>query len=580
MTTATRKTGAGFLLGEIDLESLKTPEQLSEEQRMLRETTRKFVEAEVTPRFEELEALKPELLKDLLKKLGELGLCMIDVPQEYGGLGLDFISSIQVPEILNWAGGFQVSHSVQTVIGALPILYFGSEELKQKYLTRIATAELITAYALTEPGSGSDALAAKTTAVLSKDGKNWILNGSKQFISNGGLADVFIVFAQVDGKHFSAFVVDKDASGFMVGAEEHKMGIRSSSTTTLSFTDTPVPKENLIGEIGWGGKIALNVLNVGRLKLGVAAIGAAKEALEEAVRYAIQRRQFGRSISEFGIIREKIAEMAVRTYAGESTMYRTTGSVDEAVAAGRAEGGATGPAMMAALREFNVECAIEKVHGSEVQAFCVDEAVQVHGGYGFIEEYKVARLYRDARISRLYEGTNEINRMQIAGDVLKRAASGALGFDSANGGSSRDCGALSGVADQVANGKKLVAGLIHLIQQGAGVDKRGENQELLQRLADIIVAVYGAESAMGRALRARHDGSEHADLFEAMTRVYAANVAMVILRSAREAMSFLSHDASERRELESLATAPAVDVIPLRRLVAKAMIEREGRWFH
>ncbi|MBI3737279.1 acyl-CoA dehydrogenase family protein, partial [Candidatus Sumerlaeota bacterium] len=268
MIAATLKQGAGFLLGDLDFESLTTPERLTEEQRMLRETTRKFIESEVIPRLPELEQLKPELSKELLRKAAALGLCMIDIPEELGGLGLDFLSSIQPPEMLNRGGGFQVAHSVQTVIGMLPILYFGSDELKKRYLPRIATAELVSAYALTEPGSGSDALAAKTTAKLSEDGRSWILNGSKQFISNGGFADVFIVFAKVDGQ-FSAFVVERDAPGFTVGPEEHKMGIKQSSTTTLAFADCKIPKENLIGEIGWGGKIALNVLNVGRLKLGV-----------------------------------------------------------------------------------------------------------------------------------------------------------------------------------------------------------------------------------------------------------------------------------------------------------------------
>ncbi len=576
--------GAGFLLHEVDPATLPTPERLTDEHRMLRETTRRFVEAECLPRMEELERLNPALLRELLGKLGELGLCMIDIPEEYGGLGLDLLSSIQPVEILNRAGGFQVTHSVQTVIGVLPILYFGGEALKRRYLPKIATAELVTAYALTEPGSGSDALAARTTAVLTPDGGHWILNGSKQFITNGGLADLFIVFAQVNGREFSAFVVERGTPGFLVGAEEHKMGIRSSSTTTLSFTDARVPRENLIGEVGWGARIALNVLNVGRLKLGAAALGGAKEALETAVHYGLERRQFGRPIVEFGMIREKIAEMAARIYAGESTMVRTTGSVDAAIRAARAEAGVDpARAMMEALREFNVECAIEKVHGSEIQAYCCDEAVQIHGGYGFIEEYTVARLYRDARITRLYEGTNEINRMQIAGDVVKRLQQGTLpiGEPAGNGGA---FGPLADVARRARDAKAALARLLQAVNAGraGAVDKRGPNQEILPRLADIIIGVYGMESAMGRAVQARQAGHELADLFETMTRIYATHAERLIHRSAGEAVQFLGEGGAAGGEAEAVErlTLPAPrDVIRLRRRVAEAVIAREGIWF-
>ncbi len=587
MTTTVSKQGGGFLLSELDFESLTTPERLTEEQKMLRETTRKFVQTEVVPRLPELEQLKPSLSKELLRKAAGLGLCMIDIPEEYGGLGLDFISSIQPPELLAWAGGFQVAHTVQTVIGMLPILYFANEELKQRYLPKIATADLVSAYALTEPGSGSDALAAKTTAVLSADGKQWILNGSKQFISNGGFADIFVVFAKVNGEQFSAFVVERDAPGFMVGPEEHKMGIRQSSTTTLAFNECKIPKENLIGEIGWGGRIALNVLNVGRLKLGVAAVGSAKQALETAVKYALQRQQFGQPIANFGIIREKIAEMATRIYAAESTMFRTAGSVNEAVHAGKESGaGNSAQAMMAALREFNVECAIEKIHGSEALAYCVDEAVQIHGGYGFIEEYPVARFYRDARISRLYEGTNEINRMQIASDLLKRAAKGelSLGSDNSFNANGTNGGALGPIADQIRKAKSAINQLIGLIQKmSAGAARRGGDQELLQRLADMIIAVYGMETAMGRALQAEAHGSESTAIFDLMTRIYAANAGAVIHRSAREAVMLLTggdhrHD-DEVEAVEALSMASPSNVIALRRQVAGAMIEREGIWF-
>lgn len=584
MTTTTTRQGAGFLLGDIDVDALTTPERLTDEQKMLRETVRKFVETEARPLLPELEKLQPALSRSLLQKAAEIGICMIDIPEEYGGLGLDFLSSIQPPEILNRAGGFQVAHSVQTVIGMLPILYFGSEELKAKYLPRIATAELVSAYALTEPGSGSDALAARTTAVLSPDGAQWILNGTKMFISNGGFADVFVVFAQVDGKQFSAFVVEKDDPGFMVGAEEHKMGIKQSSTTTLAFNDCRIPKDRLIGQVGWGGKIALNVLNVGRLKLGVAAVGGSKEALEISTKYATERHQFGQAIAGFGIIREKIAEMASRIYAAESTMLRTTGLVNEAIHAGKGSGGATGEAMMAALREFNVECAIEKVHGSETLAYCVDEGVQIHGGYGFIEEYAIARLYRDARIARLYEGTNEINRMQIASDVLKRAAKGDLALAGANG-SGDSLAGFEDVADQARRAKEAVGRIVRMMLESSSgaLDKRSGNQEILQRLADIIIGIYAMESAMGRAAQRAAAGDDTAPLFAAMTRVYASHAGATILRSAREAVALLAEDGgaeAEVAEIEALATAPGRNVIGLRREVAKAIVDRGGVWFN
>lgn len=590
--------GAGFLFADVDPDALTTPERLTDEQLMLRDSIKKFVETELQPRMPELEKLNPALLREMLQKAGELGLCMIDIPPDYDGLGLDFLSSIQPSELLAWAGGFVTTHSVQTVIGALPILYFGSEAQKKKYLPKIGTAEWVSAYALTEAGSGSDALGAKTTAVLSPDGGEWILNGSKQFITNGSIADVFVVFAKVDGKkeNFSAFIVEKAAPGFGVGAEEHKLGIKCSSTTTLSFQDCRIPKDALIGQIGWGGKIALNVLNVGRLKLGLMAVGSAKEALQLSAQYALERRQFGQQIANFGLIREKIAEMASRIYAAESTALRTTGLVNEARHAAEGSGGGTGggggEAIMGALREFNVECAIEKVHGSEAQAYCVDEGVQIHGGYGFIEEYTIARLYRDARISRLYEGTNEINRLQVAGDILKRAGKGELSLDGAAGGADggadgggRDFGSLNDVAGQVRNAKKAILGLLGLVGRtmGASAGRTGADQELLRLLADMIIAAYGIETSMGRAVQARGAGSEHAGLFEAMTRVYAARAGGILFQCAREAGAALvaaGATAAEAAEIEKLATGPSVNAIALRREVAAAILERRGVWFN
>lgn len=587
MSTTTAKQGAGFLLHDIDVDSLSTPERLTDEQRMMRDTVRKFVQTELQPNLPELEKLNPELLREMLQKAAELGFCMIDIPEEYDGLGLDFLSSIQPTELLNWGGGFGTCHSVQTVIGMLPILYFGDEAMKQKYLPKIATAELVSAYALTEPGSGSDALAAKTTAVL--EGDEWVLNGTKQFITNGSIADIFIVFAQVDGNAFSAFVVEKGEAGFEIGAEEHKMGIKSSSTTSLAFDNCRIPKDRLIGEVGWGGKIALNVLNVGRLKLGVAAVGGSKEALQLSAQYAKERHQFGTAIANFGLMQEKLAEMASRTYAAESCVLRTAGLAAEAVHSAKDAAGGEGnigEVMMGALREFNVECCMDKVHGSETLAYCVDEGVQIHGGYGFIEEYTIARLYRDARISRLYEGTNEINRMQIAGDILKRAAKGELKFDSSAGqGGDKDFGELNDVAQQLRDAKKGLAALIQLFAETAGgkVDKRAADQELLQRIADIVTGIYATETAMGRALAARADGYEGAEAFELMTKVYAVYAGQGAQKSAREALGLLKDKGAgeeSMQQIESLLTAPMRNVIALRRGVAKIMLDRDGVWFN
>ncbi|HKG22976.1 MAG TPA: acyl-CoA dehydrogenase family protein, partial [Blastocatellia bacterium] len=415
--------GASFILEDHAANEVFTPEDISDEHRMIAQTAREFTENEILPRDAEIEKKDFALTRELLRKAAELGLVSIDIPEKFGGAGLDLLSSLVASEQMSGQASFSGTLGAHTTIGTLPIVYFGTEAQKEQYLPKLATAEWIGAYCLTESGSGSDALGAKTKAVLSEDGKHYILNGQKMWITNAGFADVFIVFAKVDGDKFTAFIVERTFPGVSVAPEEHKMGLHGSSTAAVNLEDAMVPVDNVLGEIGKGHKIAFNILNIGRLKLGVGAITGSKRLVTIATEYAKQRHQFGVPISSFGLIKHKLAEMAIRAYVADSMTYRTVGMIEDALTTVDRD---VPEQVLGAIEDYAIECSIIKVVGSETLQYCSDEAVQVFGGNGYSQDYPVERAYRDARISRIYEGTNEINRLIISGQLIRRAAKGEL----------------------------------------------------------------------------------------------------------------------------------------------------------
>jgi alkylation response protein AidB-like acyl-CoA dehydrogenase len=549
--------GGAFLIEERTPEEVFTPEDFTEEQRMIAETTREFIDNEVRPRIPELEKHDWALSRELIKKSADLGLVGAVIPEEYGGLGLDQTSGTLVAENFGRAASFAVTFGAQTGIGTLPIVYFGNEETKRKYLPKIVTGELVPAYALTEAGSGSDALAAKATARLSEDGKFYVLNGEKMWISNAGFADLFIVFAKVDGDKFSGFVVET-GEGVKTGEEEHKMGIKGSSTRAVILQDAKVPVENLLGEVGKGAKIAFNILNIGRFKLGAACCGGMKLMIQESVRYANERQQFGKSISSFGAIKAKIAEMAIRTWVGEAMTYRTVGLIESAI------GDTKDPdAKLRSIEEYAAECSIIKVALSEYCDFVADEMVQIYGGYGYSADYPAEQAYRDSRINRIFEGTNEINRMLIPGMLMKRAMTGKLAllpaaqalmdevlspsmpsFD-------EDEGVLAAEMKLAQNAKKVA-----LMTLGAAAQKYmlalADQQEILMGVADITIDAYAMESSILRAQKlAAAKGEEAAARYLDMTRVFCNDAVERIEANAKNTLAAMS----EGDELRTLLAA-------------------------
>ncbi|CDM66431.1 acyl-CoA dehydrogenase family protein [Pyrinomonas methylaliphatogenes] len=575
--------GGSFLIEERAPEEILTPEDFTEEQRMIADTTRQFVDSEVRPAIPQLERHDWDLARALLRKAGELGLLGANVPEEYGGLGLDQTSGTLISENVGRSASFAVTFGAQTGIGMLPILYFGTEEAKRKYLPRLVTGELVAAYALTEAGSGSDALAAKTTARLSEDGRHYILNGEKMWISNGGFADVFVVFAKVDGEKFSGFIVER-GPGLTNGAEEHKMGIKGSSTTALILSDVKTPVENLLGEVGKGHKIAFNILNIGRFKLGASCLGGMKLMLHESIRYANERHQFGRPISSFGAIKSKLAEMAIKTWVGESVVYRTVGLIEAAIKATAHDA----ESKLRAIEEYAAECSIIKVMLSEYCDEVADEMVQIYGGYGYSADYPAERAYRDSRINRIFEGTNEINRMLIPGMLMKRAMQGRLALlpaaqrlmdevlQPAPASFDEEDGLLVAEHKLAQNAKKIA-----LMTLGTAVQKYmqalEDQQEILMSVADIIMDAYAMETAILRARRiATRDGEEAAARYVAMARVFCHDAIERVETNARVALAAMSEGDELRTLLAALrrfAKRTPANAVAARRRIADAFIE-------
>src|ERR671938_44201 len=540
--------GGSFLIEERTPEEVFTPEDFTEEHRMIADTARQFMDGEVRPRVDDLEKKDWKLARELVRKGAEIGFIGATVPEEYGGLGLDQVASAILGEYLGRSASFATTMGAQGGIGLLPILYYGTEEAKQKYIPRIVTGELITAYALTEAGSGSDALAAKATARLSEDGTHYVLKGEKMWITNGGFADVFVVFAKVDGEKFTGFVVERQ-EGLANGAEEHKMGIKGSSTTALALDNVKTPVSNLLGEVGKGHKIAFNILNIGRFKLGAMCLGGMKLMTSEAARYANERHQFGKSISSFGAIKAKLAEQAIRTWVGESMIYRTLGMIETGIGAVDSK---DMDARLRAIEEYAAECSIIKVALSEYCDFVADEMVQIYGGYGYSADYPAEQAYRDSRINRIFEGTNEINRMLIPGMLMKRAMTGKLAllpaaqalmdevlspsmpsFD-------EDETILAAEMKLAQNAKKVA-----LMTLGTAAQKYmmtlADQQEILMGVADIIIDTYAMESAILRTQKlAAAQGEEAAAGYIDITRVFANDAVERIEATAKNTLAAMS----------------------------------------
>lgn len=537
--------GGEYLIAESDCQDIFTPEDFTDEQRAIAETTEQFVETEILPHLEEIEEQKFEYVVEGMRKCGELGLLMMDASEEDGGLELDKATSMLVGEKISSSGSFSVAFAAHTGIGTLPLIYYGTPEQKEKYLEKIITGEWCAAYCLTEPGSGSDALGVQSNAVLSEDGQHYIINGTKQYITNGGFAELFTVFVKIDKQHFTAFLIEKSFEGLVVGPEEKKLGIKGSSTTQIILDNCKVPVENILGEIGKGHKIAFNSLNIGRFKLGAGVTGAAKMALAEGIRYANERKQFNRPISSFGAIQEKIADLTASIYASESLVYRLAGLLDDKLATIDKGIDDYYVQYQKAIEEYAPECGISKVFCSEVLAKTVDEVVQIHGGYGFCSEYPAERYYRDERINRIFEGTNEINRLLITGMILRRAMKGELPLQAE---SMKAFEALMTPSfDEVDESIPFIAEkttlqnlkTLFLILAGAGVqkfmDKLADEQEILMASSDLAIQIFAIESAVLRAEKIIGKLSEaKQEQLKAAVKVFTFNATEVAASAAKK----------------------------------------------
>lgn len=554
--------GGSFLIEDADLSRVFTPEDFTEEHKMIAKTTEDYVNTEVMPLVEKLENHEFEHSVKLLKKAGELGLLGADVPEQYDGLGLDKIASALIAEKMSKAGGFSITHGAHVGIGSLPIVLFGNDEQKKKYLPVLATGEKIAAYALTEPSSGSDALGAKTVAKLNEAGTHYVLNGEKQWITNAGFADVFVVYAKIDGEQFSAFIVERDFGGVSVGPEEKKMGIKSSSTRTLILEDAEVPVENLLGEAGRGHIIAFNILNIGRYKLGVGTIGASKRAMELTIPYTNQRQQFKTPISSFNLTKEKLATMASKLYAVESSVYRTVGLFEDRMSGFTDEQQADGKLVADSIAEFAIECSLNKFFGTETLDYIVDEGVQLHGGYGFMQEYEIERIYRDSRINRIFEGTNEINRLLVPGTLLRKAMKGELPLLEHAQALQEELlmmmpeevgtEALAQEKVLVKNAKKIAILAAGLAAQTYGKKLEAE-QEVLVNIADIVSNVFAMESVVLRTEKAiAASGEEKAKQKLLYTQIFCQEALEEIEKDAKETLIVAIDGDNQRMMLSAL----------------------------
>lgn len=589
MTLKSKGTGgAQFLFTDSDSSALITPEDFNEEQLMMAETTRQFIEKTVVPYDRKIEALNYGLTVRFLGEAGALGLLGADVPESFGGLGLDKVTSTLITESLAKGSSFALSASVHTGIGSLPIVFFGNAEQKEKYLPALAAGTKIAAYCLTEPSSGSDALSAKTTARLSDDGKHYILNGEKQFITNAGFADLFIVYAKIDGNDFTAFIVEREMDGVSLGPEEKKMGIKGSSTRPVIFEDVHVPVENLLGEAGRGHVIAFNILNIGRFKLATVALGTAKEAIALSAKFANERRQFGQSIAGFPLIQEKLAEMNIRTYALESVIYRTAGLIDQSLKDLDYNRPDAGSLSARGIAEYAIECSINKVFGSETLDFVADEGVQIHGGYGFISEYKIERIYRDSRINRIFEGTNEINRLVISGTFLKKAVKGKLPLLRVLGSLEAEIKALIQQKPRpespdtekylVSASKKILLFVLGLAMRKYD-QKLQQEQLLLKQFSDMMINIYAMETVLIRSKRLIEKQGKSGQ---------AADMMRLFIREAFERIRALAKTALTHTEnadslpgrlavLEQLKIHAPIDAIDLKMRIGKSVAD-SGRY--